>query len=157
MKKTLCIYCTRTQLTKNVMESMAKELDAELVQFTDGKDYSGVMGYLKACVVALKKELPALKPFSTERPLSEYETVIVGFPTWVEGPSPLVKAFLKAHSKELTGKLCYVMTHMSPLPYDKSLAKLEAFAQRKPDSTLSVQTKKNDWHSEVKAFADQIR
>lgn len=157
MKKTLCIYCTRTQLTKGVMEAMAKELDAELVQFTDGKDYSGVMGYLKACVAAMKKELPVLKPFVTEQPLSAYETVVVGFPVWVEGPTPLVKAFLKDHHKELTGKLCYVMTHMSAVPYDKPMAKLAAFAQRQPDGTLSVQTRKHDWNGEVKAFADQIR
>ncbi len=42
--KTLCLYYSRTGNTRSVMERMAKMLDADLFEYTDGKDRSGVKG-----------------------------------------------------------------------------------------------------------------
>lgn len=157
MKKTLCIYYSRTGLTAEIMQSIAQQLDAELVSFTDGRNYDGVWGYLKACAVALSKNLPRLKPFVTERPMSDYETVIVGVPVWVEAPSVMVKAFLKENGRDIRGKLCYVVTHMSPISYEKKILDLARYAGRPCDSFLSVQTRKHDWKPEAAAFAEKIR
>ncbi len=46
LMKTLCLYYSRTNLTKEVMESMAQVLDADLAEYTDGKDRSGFLGYV---------------------------------------------------------------------------------------------------------------
>jgi flavodoxin len=40
--KTLCLYYTRTNTTKEVMENIAGILDADIAEYTDGRDRSGV-------------------------------------------------------------------------------------------------------------------
>ena len=56
--KTLCLYYTRTNTTKAAMEHLARLLDADLAEYTDGKDRSGALGYVGACFVSLKKTFP---------------------------------------------------------------------------------------------------
>ena len=53
--KTLCLYYTRTNTTKTAMEQLAKLLDADLAEYTDGKDRSGILGYIGACF-CIRKE-----------------------------------------------------------------------------------------------------
>ena len=47
--RTLCLYYTRTNTTKVIMENIAKTIDADVAEYTDGKDRSGVPGYVEAC------------------------------------------------------------------------------------------------------------
>ena len=42
--KTLCLYYTRTNTTKAAMEHLARLLDADLAEYTDGKDISIMTG-----------------------------------------------------------------------------------------------------------------
>ena len=56
--KTLCLYYTRTNLTKEAMEHLAKLLDADIACYSDGKDRGGALGYVGACVASLKKNFP---------------------------------------------------------------------------------------------------
>ena len=58
--KTLCLYYTRTNITKTAMEHLAKLLEADLAEYTDGKDRSGVTGYIGACFASMKKSYPAI-------------------------------------------------------------------------------------------------
>ena len=44
MRDVLCIYYSRTGNTKRVMETIAKEMDAELLALTDGVERSGLRG-----------------------------------------------------------------------------------------------------------------
>lgn len=43
MRDVLCIYYSRTGNTKRVMETIAKEMDAELLALTDGVERSGLL------------------------------------------------------------------------------------------------------------------
>ena len=47
MRDVLCIYYSRTGNTKRVMETIAKEMDAELLALTDGVERSGLRGWLR--------------------------------------------------------------------------------------------------------------
>ena len=53
--KTLCLYYTRTNTTKTAMEHLAKLLNADIAEYTDGKDRSGVKGYIGACFAKARK------------------------------------------------------------------------------------------------------
>ena len=55
--KTLCLYYTRTNTTKEVMENIAGILDADIAEYTDGRDRSGVKGYLGACFATVKNTI----------------------------------------------------------------------------------------------------
>ena len=48
--KTLCVYYTRTNTTKTVMETIAGRIGADLAEYTDGRDRSGFMGFVGACL-----------------------------------------------------------------------------------------------------------
>ena len=48
MRDVLCIYYSRTGNTKRVMETIAKEMDAELLALTDGVERSGLRGWLRS-------------------------------------------------------------------------------------------------------------
>ena len=53
MRDVLCIYYSRTGNTKKVMNAIASEMDAELVELTDGIERSGLRGWLRSGLVVL--------------------------------------------------------------------------------------------------------
>ena len=69
MRDVLCIYYSRTGNTKRVMETIAKEMDAELLALTDGVERSGLRGWLRSGMDAMRKDCPDVLPFETERKL----------------------------------------------------------------------------------------
>ncbi len=50
MIKVLCVYCTRTGHTKALMQAISDRLGAELVEITDGKNRSGLLGYVLSLI-----------------------------------------------------------------------------------------------------------
>lgn len=152
--KTLCVYHTRTGCTEKIAQAISKELNAELVEITDGKDVSGVWGYIKAAVAGLKKGLPTLCAYKTELPLAEYDRVIVACPIWCENVSPIARAFMKEN--DFSGEVHVVVTHMSPMSYEKKIDQLNVYLGKAPNSFLSVQTKKHDYTMALKSFIENL-
>lgn len=151
-KTTLCVYCSRSGHTRTIMEDIAKQLGAEAVEITDGKDRSGIIGYIGAAISALGSKFPPIVPFRTEKDLSEYERIIVGFPIWAETACPIAKTFLMENGAKLKGELYFVATHMSNLTYDKPLAQMDILAGKKSSGNLSLQTKNHDPAPEIRGF-----
>ena len=112
MRDVLCIYYSRTGNTKRVMETIAKEMDAELLALTDGVERSGLRGWLRSGMDAMRKDCPAALPVETERKLENYRLVIIGTPVWAGRCSSVVRSFLKQHGKELD-RVAYVLTRGS--------------------------------------------
>ena len=112
MRDVLCIYYSRTGNTKRVMETIAKEMDAELLALTDGVERSGLRGWLRSGMDAMRKDCPDVLPFETERKLENYRLVIIGTPVWAGRCSSVVRSFLKQHGKELN-RVAYVLTRGS--------------------------------------------
>ena len=101
MSDVLCVYYSRTGRTKEVIEEMARELDAEVVLLRDGVDRSGPIGWLRSGCDAMRRTTAPLKPFETEKGLSQYRLVIVASPVWAGRVSSVVRSFLKQHGKKL--------------------------------------------------------
>ena len=66
MRDVLCIYYSRTGNTKKVMKAIASEMDAELVELTDGIERSGLRGWLRSGLDAVKKDCPEAAAIETE-------------------------------------------------------------------------------------------
>lgn len=115
MRDVLCIYYSRTGNTKRVMETIAKEMDAELLALTDGVERSGLRGWLRSGMDAMRKDCPDVLPFETERKLENYRLVIVGTPVWAGRCSSVIRSFLKNHGGELN-RVAYVLTRGSRAP-----------------------------------------
>ena len=112
MRDVLCIYYSRTGNTKRVMETIAKEMDAELLALTDGVERSGLRGWLRSGMDAMRKDCPDVLPFETERKLENYRLVIIGTPVWAGRCSSVIRSFLKNHGGEMK-RVAYVLTRGS--------------------------------------------
>ena len=153
--KTVCLYYSRTGKTKSIMERIAMLLDADLFEYTDGKDRSGAKGYLASCVDCFKP-LPQVSIVGAEPEWEKYDRVIVAMPVWAEAPCVVGKAFLKQYSSKFKGELHLVVTHMSKADYGKAIAKAYAYSAVKPKSYLSLQTKNHDCGAEIKHFVQTL-
>ena len=109
MANILCIYYSRTGKTRSVMAEVAKSLDAELVEITDGVDRSGLMGAMKSCLDAVRKSTRFLEHFETQRDLKDYDLVIIGTPVWAGRCSSITREFLKKYGRDLK-RVAYVIT-----------------------------------------------
>ena len=155
--KTLCVYFTRTNLTEKIAAEISRQLDAELLKITDGKDRSGVLGYITAAVLGLKKSFPKLKPYKTEYPLCEYDRIIIAAPVWCEDICPIARAFAFENRQNLKGDIYLVITHMSNISYEKKISAFETLINKKVKSFLSLKTKKHDYSIELQKFVCDIR
>ena len=109
MANILCIYYSRTGKTRSVMADIAKSLEAELVEITDGVDRSGLMGAMKSCLDAVRRSTRFLEHFETQRDLKDYDLVIIGTPVWAGRCSSITREFLKKYGRDLK-RVAYVIT-----------------------------------------------
>lgn len=91
------------------MEEIAQELEAELVELRDDVDRSGVRGFLRCGLDAMRRTPQTLHPVETSRKLSEYRLVILGTPTWAGRCSSVMRSFLKRNGRQLR-HTAYVVT-----------------------------------------------
>ena len=129
MRDVLCIYYSRTGNTKRVMETIAKEMDAELLALTDGVERSGLRGWLRSGMDAMRKDCPDVLPFETERKLENYRLVIVGTPVWAGRCSSVIRSFLKNHGGELN-RVAYVLTRKSSRKYEEIYEQMDQYTAR---------------------------
>ena len=154
--KTLCLYYTRTNTTKIAMEHLAKRLKADLAEYTDGKDRSGVTGYIGACFASMKKSYPAIT-IKGDIQLEDYDRVIVGMPVWVEGPCVMGKAFINQYKDRLPQDVYYAVTHMAPSGYDKNIQAMDKILGRSSAGYVTMQTKEHDFLKDIEDFAKTLQ
>ena len=154
--KTLCLYYTRTNTTKAAMEHLAKLLDADIAEYTDGKDRSGALGYVGACFASLKKNFPKIT-IEGNISLGDYDRVLVGMPIWVEGPCAVGKALIRQYADSLPRDVYYVVTQMGPSDYSSRIKKLDDLLGRPAAGQVSLKTKDNDFLKDAEAFAKTLK
>ena len=101
MSDILCMYYSRTGNTRTTMTEMAEALGAELVELRDGVERGGFFGWLRCGMDAMSRTVPPIKPFETEKPLSDYRLVILGTPVWAGRCSGVMRSFLKKNGRRL--------------------------------------------------------
>ena len=154
--KTLCLYYTRTNLTKATMEHLAKLLDADIAQYSDGKDRSGALGYVGACVASLKKNFPKVT-IEGNVSLGDYDRVIIGMPVWVEGPCVVGKALIDQYKASLPKEVYYVVTQMGGCDYSSKIKKLDDLLGRPSAGQISLKTKEHDFRKDAEEFAKTLK
>ena len=154
--KTLCLYYTRTNTTKAAMEHLAKLLDADLAEYTDGKDRSGILGYIGACFASKKKAESQVSIKGNIR-LDDYDRVIIGMPIWVEGPCAIGRGFVEKYKAKLPKDVYYAVTHMGKAGYEKKIKAMDEILGRSSTGHISLQTKEHDYIKGIETFAEQIK
>lgn len=153
--KTLCLYYTRTNTTKEVMEAIARQIGADLAEYTDGKDRSGFLGYAGACFATVKNTLSKVA-VRGEVDLEAYDRVIIGMPIWVEGPCAIGRALIKKYHDKMPAEVYYVVTHMGNNDYMTKIKAMDSLLGRPSAGQFSVVTKENDYIKESMDFAASL-
>lgn len=150
--KTLCLYYSRTNTTKEVMEAIAQHIGADLAEYTDGKDRSGLLGYVGGCFASEKNTIQKVS-VKGEVDLEKYDRIIIGMPVWVERPCAIGRAFIKKYSDKMPSKVYYVVTHMAKLDYMNKIKALDNLLGRPSAGQVSIRTKENDYIKEGVDYA----
>ena len=154
-KKTLCLFYSRSNLTRISMEKLAAVLDADVREYTDGKERGGALGYLRSCIDSFRKP-PAVRIAGGEPDWDAYDKVIVGMPVWAEKPCVIGRGFLQQYGGKIKGQTYLVVTHMAKNDYAKAIEKMCADCGLEPEAYLSVRTKDHDPAEELLRFAESI-
>ena len=126
MSDVLCLYYSRSGQTKAAMWEIAGELNAELVEISDGVDRSGTRGYIRAGMEAMRRSTRPLLPVQTEKPLGEYRLVIIGSPVWAGRCASPIRGFLKRRGLEIE-RVAYVLTRQSERHYDEVYQQMDHY------------------------------
>ena len=122
----LCIYYSRSGKTRRAMEAVAATLEAELVELTDGVDRRGSLRAVAACFDAVRRSTRPLEPFRTERPLDQYDLVILGTPVWAGRCTPVIREFLKKYGQDLH-RVAYVLTRGGKRKYEEVCRQMDQY------------------------------
>lgn len=153
--KTLCLYYTRTNTTKEIMENIAKIIGADVAEYTDGKDRSGIPGYIGACFATVNNSISGVS-IKGEINIKEYDRLIIGMPVWVEGPCAIGRALIKKYSSVMPSEVYYVVTHMGKRDYAAKIKAMDRLLGRHSAGQVSIRTKKNNYIKESTAFAETL-
>lgn len=153
--KTLCLYYSRTDKTKVVMETIAENICADIAEYTDGKDRKGVLGYIGACFVNVRNSLDRVHIIG-DIELKDYDRVIIGMPVWVEGPCAIGRALIKKYCSEMPSEVYFVCTHMGTNDYMSKIKAMDGLLGRNSSGQFSIRTKENDYIMESRNIADSL-
>jgi hypothetical protein len=91
------VYFTRTGTSKRIAEKIAEKLACEVIQIIDNKNWSGILGYIKAGYYA-----SARKPveINVSKKIETGDKLVVVAPFWAGDLAPAIKKFLETVPKE---------------------------------------------------------
>lgn len=154
--RTLCLYYTRTNTTKEIMENIAKIIGADVAEYTDGKDRRGFLGYVGACFATVNNTISKVS-VKGDISLTSYDRVLIGMPVWVEGPCAIGRALIKKHSGDMPSEVYYVVTHMgNKRDYSAKIKAMDQLLGKPSAGQVSIRTKDNDYIKDSNAFAQTL-
>lgn len=90
--KIYVIYFTRSNNSKRIAEKIANKLNAELVQITDGHNYKGLFGYIKAGFYSTSNKKVNIV---TDKQIDQYDEIIIVSPIWAGRLANPIRKFLE--------------------------------------------------------------
>lgn len=138
MSKILCVYYSRTGKTEGLMQEIARELGCEAVKLEDGRDRSGLAGWLYSGMQAMSRKVTPVQKPETALPLSEYDLVILGTPVWAGRCSAPMRSFLLQFGEELK-RVAYVITRASENRYEQVFDQMDLYVPRPRVRAVSIQ------------------
>ena len=145
MSNILCIYYSRTGNTRRAMKEIAIALDAEMVAISDEQERDGWRGYIHCGMDAMRKSTHPLRPFVTEKPIEEYDLVIVGTPVWAGRCASPVRGLLKRRGLEMN-KVAYVLTRGGNRRCEAVYEQMDLYTKEKHLFGVSLQAKSEGYN-----------
>ena len=137
MHDILCIYYSRSGNTRAAAEEIAAALDAELAEITDAQDRSGLKGYFRSGLDAMRRTVQPIDPLQTERPLTDYRLVILASPVWAGRCASSVRALLTERGGELP-RVGYVLTRAGSRKYEEIYGQMDRYLPAEHQLAVSL-------------------
>ena len=90
-------YFTRTNTSKRVAEKIAEQLNSPIVQVTDGKNWNGLFGYIKAGFYSTFHKSVNVQVHGI---VDDADEIIFVAPLWAGGLAPAALEFSRIVSRE---------------------------------------------------------
>jgi len=148
-KKVLVSFYTRTNKTEKVAKDLASRLKADIDQIIDIKDYSGIIGFIKAGFAAFSKRTTQIQ---TSKDPSKYDLVIICSPVWSGTIPPAIRTY--CNDFEIP-QSAWLFTCGDPKTTVKGLP-LTTNSVRTIYKMDSLKIEKNEYQDELKEFISMI-
>jgi flavodoxin len=97
--KSLVVFYSLTDKTKLVSQTIAKALNATLLEIEEAKPRKLKSAtYLTAGFAAIRDKRTAINPVDVD--LRQYDTIFIGSPIWASRPTPAINSFIYASNFE---------------------------------------------------------
>lgn len=118
---TLIIYYSNGGTTETVAKTLAKHLRSKLLRIHDLKNRDGFKNRLFSSINAFREVKTDIIPAKVD--LSEFDTVILGTPTWAGNPTPAILTIIDRCN--FTGKDVILFATMDSNRGDSNIGRLE--------------------------------
>lgn len=156
MSDILCLYYSRSGRTAAAMSEIARALDAELVEITDGVDRRGWRGYLRAGKEAMRRATHPLQPYTAQKQLGEYKMVILGTPVWAGRCCSPIRGLLKRRGLEME-RVAYVLTRSSSGRYEEIFEQMDQYTAQKHLAAASLRPGDAGYEFWRERFVEDVR
>ena len=152
--KTLIVYYSRTNVTKEIANKLQKELDCDIEELTDGGKYDGKLGFLKGGMNATLGRASDIDPVSKNP--ADYDLIIIGTPVWSSNMAPPIFTYLIEYRDQIKNMASFC-TCMGG-GYDKALEKIADVSGKEQISTMFLTSKDIENPSEkINNFINKIQ
>ena len=153
--KILITYYSRTNITKKVAKEIQKDLECDIEEIVDLKNRSGIFGWIKSLIDAIKQNQTNIK--SIEKDPSDYDLVIIGTPVWASTMAPAILTYLKENSEKFKGVSLFCTCGSEG--YNETFSKMEEIVGKKAIETLFL-TKEdlnNSFESKILSYTEKLK
>ncbi len=134
MKKTLIVYFSRSGITRQAAQSIARMCDGNIDEIREAGDRLGVWGFLRSCYEALAKCQPSIAA-STADP-ANYGLVIIGTPIWANHVASPVRSYIVSYRDRLRRVAFFCTSRHTP--GDAVFAEMARLCEREPVATAGI-------------------
>lgn len=149
--KILIAYYSRSGQTAKIAQEMADALKCDVEKIIDTKKRSGILGWLRSGIDAMKESLTVLERLVNDP--AEYDLILIGTPNWAGHVSSPVRTYIH-QNREKFKELAFFCTAGSN-DFIGPFNNMEEISGKSPVATLGVRGKEiNDgsYKSEVQEF-----
>jgi hypothetical protein len=150
MTRTLILYYSRTGTTAAVADELAGLLSADVEQIQELKDRRGPIGFVVACLDALRKRPSPIAPLARDPHC--YQLLIFGTPVWSYTLAPAVRTALE-QCRRAGADVAFFCT-MGSSGHRRTFVDMQALAGRPPLATLALTQKHIRKGAHAAALAD---
>lgn len=152
--KTLLVYYSRTNVTKQIATKIRDELDCDLEEITDGGKYNGKIGYMKGGMNATMGRTSEIDPVSKNP--ADYDLVIIGTPVWASNMATPIYTYLLQYKNQIKN-LASFCTCISG-GYEKTLENIGEVTGKSQIATMFLNAKDVENPQEkINTFINEIK